>query len=177
MSAVSTRPRITAIALPQLPERPLPTLDASIQALDAIAAACTAACAAVGFPAIEVQRVSNEEIRLVATDPAGHALVSEVTLNADGYPSLATEVVGVRDGSCNGILDRFDIAVAEAGIRSSPPARKFTGGACELAGARDAVRRFRTKLQPKPLESARPADVKRQLRATRGHANHTRGRQ
>jgi hypothetical protein len=67
--------------------------------------------------------------------------------------------MGVTDGSCNEILDAFDRALEEAGVRAAPPKRKYTGGVCELAAARDYVLR---KVRRPP-----PAQVSQHLRRRR----------
>lgn len=103
--------------------------------------ACTRASVEAGFPTIETQTRPNGLVRVVATNEAGHALVSEVEAAPDAEPSLAAEVVGVRDGSCNAMLDAFDEALEEEGVRAATPRRTFTGGVCELAAARAFVQR------------------------------------
>jgi len=102
--------------------------------------ACKRASVEAGFPTVETQVPSDGPVRVVATNEAGHALVSEVEAAPGEEPSLATEVVGVRDGSCNEMLDAFDEALEEEGVRAATPRRTFTGGVCELAAAKDFVR-------------------------------------
>jgi hypothetical protein len=77
----------------------------------------------------------------VATDPAGRSLVTEIGTLPSGEASLTTEVVGVRDGSCGQILDRFDATLERLGVHAGPPQRRSTGGVCELAAARDLLRK------------------------------------
>jgi hypothetical protein len=87
---------------------------------------------------------------VIATDPAGRSLVTEIGTLPSGEASLATEVVGVRDNSCGQILDRLDAILERLGVHAGPPQRKSTGGVCELAAARDLLRK-------KALGSARRA--------------------
>jgi len=103
--------------------------------------ACTRASEKAGFPNVETETRPDGVVRVVATNEAGHALVSEVDASPDEEPSLATEVVGVRDGSCTEMLDAFDEALEEEGVRASTPRRTFTGGVCQLAAAKEFVQR------------------------------------
>jgi hypothetical protein len=102
---------------------------------------CAKAAVEVGFSQVEFDRARPGELRIIATDPAGRSLVSEISAVPDGEASLATEVVGVHDGSCNQILDRFDTALGQLGVYGGAPSRKSTGGVCELAAARDLLRK------------------------------------
>jgi len=103
--------------------------------------ACTRASEKAGFPNVETETRPDGVVRVVATNEAGHALVSEVDASPDEEPSLATEVVGVRDGSCTEMLDAFDEALEEEGVRADTPRRTFTGGVCQLAAAKEFVQR------------------------------------
>ena len=103
--------------------------------------ACTRASEKAGFPNVETETRPGGVVRVVATNEAGHALVSEVDASTDEEPSLATEVIGVRDGSCTEMLDAFDEALEEEGVRADTPRRTFTGGVCQLAAAKEFVQR------------------------------------
>ena len=103
--------------------------------------ACTRASEKAGFPNVETETRPGGVVRVMATNEAGHALVSEVDASPGEEPSLATEVVGVRDGSCTEMLDAFDEALEEEGVRASTPRRTFTGGVCQLAAAKEFVQR------------------------------------
>ncbi len=128
---------------------------------DSLAAACTRAASSIGFTAIDERIASDGTRRLVATNKAGHALVSEIRSCAEDGPSLATEVVGLYDGSCNSVLDAFDSALDNEGVRSLPPRRDFTGGVCQLSAARDVLRSFTRGLQS-PESVATPTPTRDQ---------------
>lgn len=106
----------------------------------ALSEACALASSSAGFERAETLRCGHV-LRVVATDSKGRALVSEIRPNAEGEYDLATEVVGVSDGSCHALLDRFDQSLEHLGVRSGPPQRRVTGGVCELAAARDLLRK------------------------------------
>ncbi len=106
--------------------------------------ACVRASAAAGFTRLEETHASPV-LRLVASDADGRALVSEIRSNPQGEFDLATEVVGVSDGSCHAILDRFDRALDQQGVRGGPPERRSTGGVCQMPASRDAASRSRRK--------------------------------
>ncbi|MCI0603394.1 hypothetical protein L0156_10315 [bacterium] len=92
-----------------------------------------------GFDRIQEKNVSIGLIRLTAEDAAGRALVTEISTNRSLETRIETEVVGIRDGRCKEILDRFDKALEEEGVESDVPQRKPTGGACILDVARKFV--------------------------------------
>ena len=108
--------------------------------LKGLTIACERASVKAGFASVETHPLSTGMIRLVATDVHGRALVTEITAPASEAPKIVTEVVGVSDGTCRQIVDIYDKALEEQGIRSAMPKRKFTGGVCELAAARAFVR-------------------------------------
>ena len=103
-------------------------------------------------------------MRVIATDPAGRTLVTEIVNSRDGEPGLETEVVGVTDGSCNPILDAFDKALEAEGVHSAPPTRKFTGGVCELAAAREFVRKKISQGQSSGIKASSSNNDIQQLR-------------
>jgi hypothetical protein len=172
MSEVSTYPRITMIATPA----PLPTRDAAVQTVDAIATACRTASAITGFTTIAVHRSSATDVRVVAIDGAGRALVSQVGVDALHRPHLTTEILGVRDGTCHEILDRFDAAMDAGGIRSVARRRSFTGGVCATAGARDYLRECGAVLRPNALAVPSEESQTRQRNLAPRKANRSRGR-
>jgi hypothetical protein len=111
---------------------------------ETLAIACRRAAEKLGFVQADLLRLP-EQVRIIATDAKGRTLVTEIGRDTRKGTSIATEVVGVSDGSCQQLLDRFDKALEEEGVHSTPPERKETGGVCELATAREFVRR---KLKP-----------------------------
>jgi len=134
--------------------------------VNTLALACQRAAHRLGFAQVEVIRLPDE-VRVVAADPAGRTLVSEIRADAEQEPALATEVVGVLDGSCQRLLDEFDRCLEEEGVRSAPPRRKFTGGVCELAAARDiAAERWKALAKPAtgPVRSRRQDATRRAQR-------------
>lgn len=100
--------------------------------------ACHNAALEIGFKKIEARPSPLPSVfRLSAEDSIGRGFVIEVTAPLDRDVRIETEVVGVNDGSCNSILDAFDKALEDQGVRSQPPKRKYTGGVCETAAVRD----------------------------------------
>ena len=133
----------TPEAARQAKEEVMATLETEHHRLftDRLVGACTRASKKAGFPNVETETRPGGVVRVVATNEAGHALVSEVDASPDEEPSLATEVVGVTDGSCTEMLDAFDEALEEEGVRAETPRRTFTGGVCQLAAAKEFVQR------------------------------------
>ncbi len=132
----------------------------------ALTLACTKAAERAGFPAVETVSAPAGTVRLIASDPCGRALVTEIRNGQDHEPSIETEVVGVTDGSCAAILDAFDKALEEAGVRAAPPKRKFTGGVCELAAAREFLRKT---VRPGQSEKVKAAATQKENNIQRRH--------
>jgi hypothetical protein len=106
-----------------------------------VSEAAATASREAGFVDVEVTRSADgASARVIATDKAGRCLVSEVTPDAMGQVSLATEAVGITDGSCHTALNNFNTALERLGLQSGRPERTTTGGVCELAFAREFLR-------------------------------------
>jgi len=108
--------------------------------IGAVAQACSNAAKQIGFERVEVSPGRRGELRVIATNNLGQALVTEIHPNGFQDPSLAAEVVGVRDGSCRQIMDAFERALASQGVRYAPPRRRPTSGVCQLEAARELLR-------------------------------------
>lgn len=115
--------------------------------------ACIRASRTAGFGTVEARRRGGQ-VRVIATNRSGQALVTEIDGTEGGDLSLATEAVGVRDGSCHGLLDRFDAALEAEGVIAGRPRRSPTGGVCQLETAREALRQL-YRASRKPLEPTR----------------------
>jgi len=109
--------------------------------IGAVAQACSNAARQIGFERVEVSPGRRGELRIIAANNLGQALVTEIHPNNNHDPWLAAEVVGVRDGSCGQIMDAFEKALASQGVRYAPPRRKPTSGVCQLEAAREFLAR------------------------------------
>jgi ElaB/YqjD/DUF883 family membrane-anchored ribosome-binding protein len=99
------------------------------------------ACLATGFLQVNVSEGPDGDTRIAATNEKGQAIVSEIREDGDGEPSLASEVLGVFDNSCEDILERFDEALAEQGVHvGGEVAEQHTRGQYVLDASRDFVR-------------------------------------
>lgn len=108
----------------------------------ALVTACQNASVQSGFTQVETMPGIDGSMRIVASDTAGRALVTEIRAEQGLEPSVETEVVGVTDGSCIGILDQFDRALEQQGVRAGASDRKWTGGVCELSVAKELLKRI-----------------------------------
>ena len=142
--------------------------------------ACSHAAMKAGFNQIEVAQGPLGCIRVIAMNPEGKALVTELDAGDAGrVPRIETELVGVCDDSCVAILDAFDRALEEEGVRSDPPGRRETGGVCELRAAREFVR-TRVHRVPTGRFQTNPANVaepRSQSAARRAQRLNTKGAQ
>jgi hypothetical protein len=121
----------------------------------ALVTACRNASVQSGFTCIETTPGLDGSIRVIASDSAARALVTEIRADQEWEPSIVTEVVGVTDGSCVGILDQFDRALEEQGVRAGTSDRKWTGGVCELGAAKELLKKI------KPGAKAKQEDKRR----------------
>jgi hypothetical protein len=81
----------------------------------------------------------NGKMRLAASDDTGRVLVTEISSDRDLDISMATEIIGSSDRTCNQILDAFHAALEAEGVKMGDRDRKFTGGIIELEAARQFV--------------------------------------
>lgn len=134
----------------------------------ALVGACQKAALKIGFPKIETlpSRLASV-VRFSATDSSGRTLVTEVSAPIGADVRVETEVVGVLDGSCNLILDAFDKALEEEGVRSQPPKRKYTGGVCETVAVRDFLAQKVKPTQTKSVQTKNFASSDESKRARR----------
>jgi hypothetical protein len=139
---------------------------------EALVVACRQASIEAGFRTVETTSGLGGVLRVVATDEAGRALVSEIHRGDDTRPpSVETEVVGVTDRRCQAILDRFDAALDGQGVQTDGgPDRKWTGGVCELSLAREFVRqRIAPVLNRRPSSRTAPKRLARRQGPSRRH--------
>jgi len=108
-------------AVQQADDALLKTIESEHQRLfvRALSLACSNAAVKVGFKTIQMASGPLGEMRVIASDPAGRTLVTEIHSVPERDTGMVTEVVGVADGSCNEILDAFDKALEEEGVRAS----------------------------------------------------------
>jgi hypothetical protein len=127
-----------------------------------IAKACGLAAEALAFDRVEVRpSLVGNGLRVLALNPDGRTLVSEIEAKPDGEIDLQTEVIGVTDGSCHVLLDRFDAEIERLGL-TSDRRRESTGGVCQLATAREFVGR---RLVRAPAEQRQRAARGRETRS------------
>jgi hypothetical protein len=129
----------------------LQALEASNQQIlvQSLVNAVNQASTKTGFGQVKVDNFQGKT-RVIATNFSGQALVTEI--NTTDQVNIATEVIGVTDGSCNEILDRFEQALLEEGVvRDGAPERKFTGGVVDLDAAKDFIR---SRVTPKKVASS-----------------------
>ena len=129
---------------------------------EGLAAACATVSRTLGFERIEVRpAIIGNGVRVLALNADGRTLVSEVGPVAGGDIEVQTEVIGVTDGSCHALLDHFDVEMERLGV-TADPTRRSTGGVCQLAAAREFVKRLPVR-QPvvAPLPSAAEQSIAR----------------
>lgn len=121
----------------------------------ALITACKNASVQSGFTSVDTRQGLDGCTRVIASDASGRALVTEIRTDQKQEPFLETEVVGVTDGSCAQIMDQFDRALEEQGVRTTVPLRKPTGGVCELAAAKELLKKLQLKSPTKQEDRVR----------------------
>jgi hypothetical protein len=129
--------------------------------VNGLARACTSAMEGIGFTTVETAASSFAEIRVIGTDARGCGLVAEIQVGDKGDPTLAAEVVGVHDGTCADIMEKFEQALAAQGVRYAPARRKPTGGIRQLRAAQEFVCRQVTRTSSAPAPAVADAQAGR----------------
>jgi hypothetical protein len=146
--------------------------------IDSIVISCRQAALEIGLPRVHVERTAGQPARIIAADTAGRTIISEIRANARGRVSLASEVVGVRDSSCETLLERYDAALDRLGVRAEQRQRKTTGGACELEFAHAFLRRKfarASRTEKSPATAARASSGARRRKLLNAVARQRRG--
>ncbi len=133
--------------------------------------ACRFASAEAGFETITAAEQRGDRWRVVAENQAGHALVTEIKVPNTGTPTMATEIIGLHDGTCQTLLDRYDQALERRGVRGVKPVRMFTGGVCETAAARTFAKHWKKRVRAQKAR-VKPAASKRTRRRKRNQTLH-----
>jgi hypothetical protein len=108
-----------------------------------LTAACAKASVKAGFAHVDTKQSPNgSTVRVVASDAQGRSLVTEITAQNKQDRQIVSELIGVRDKSCQLIMNRFDQSLLEQGVQSLPAVRKFTGGVCETNAAIEFLRKI-----------------------------------
>jgi len=96
---------------------------------------------------------------------------AEIRSDRDHPTSLATEIIGSSDNTCNEILDAFNVALEAEGVKVGDRDRKFTGGILELDAAREFVnQRVKSKstnrAESNAVKQTKPRPVVKKLQQT-----------
>lgn len=101
-----------------------------------LARACAKASLAVGFKEVEVKEVLGK-LEVIATNMIGQRLISEISMDQKtSAVNVNTETIGITDGSCSLIMNRFNDELKRTGIKIGNEEMKFTGGACQMSYAK-----------------------------------------
>lgn len=173
-SYIVNDPQVLTQAMQALQNNPsantLESVQASLESahqqffVENISLAVSKAAMQIGFssiPAVATAMV-NGKVCLTASDDTGRVLVTEIHSDRNHQISIATEIIGSSDHTCNQILDAFHTALESEGVKMGDRDRKFTGGIIELDAAREFVSR---KMKPK-AKSAQTAAKKSAARPT-----------
>ncbi len=108
-----------------------------------------------GFKNVEIE-YHDALPQIVATDDMGRAVRSEINFDPETKVlDLVSETIGVSDGSCNRIMDKFSAALERHGLKSGASNRRWTGGQCWLTGSKEVDRRIGKKQRQKQLDRTR----------------------
>lgn len=140
--------------------------------------ACVNALRRIGFSSIQTRQGMDEKVRIAASNGRGKTLVTEIETDPRREPSISTEIVSGCDSETPAILDAFDKALEEEGVRSSAPIREETGGICRLETAKDFVgSRVRPAATSEaPCTTASDEGARRSQRLNSRNRNRQRGR-
>jgi len=94
--------------------------------------ACVIASQNTGFKNVEVKSV-NGKTEVIATNLQGQHLISEISVDTKtNQVSANTETIGIMDGSCTQIINRFNDELKSMNIKIGKEKRTFTSGVCQM---------------------------------------------
>lgn len=121
----------------------------------ALAEAAGQAAAEVGFPQITVER-AGEQVRVIAADAFGRAIITEIRTTTDMSTEMHAEVVGVGEPACETTLAAFEAALARRGIETEVVSRRPTRGVPTSEAARAFIgRQLRQERERRRAAAAR----------------------
>jgi len=82
----------------------------------------------IGFSQVKMETVTPILTRIVATNPKGINLISEIHTDEKMKVDIISELEGVTDGSCKATMDAFNKELEKMGIVAERKDRKPTGG-------------------------------------------------
>ncbi|MDH6357800.1 hypothetical protein [Parabacteroides sp. PF5-9] len=95
----------------------------------------------VGFVNIKSEIVSPNLTRIVATNPNGYNLISEIHIDNKKKVDIQSELEGITDGSCKKIMDDFNKELESLGVIAERKERKPTGGIAQMEYAKTLQKR------------------------------------
>ena len=82
-----------------------------------------------GFPNVTIKPLPRSEgVLVIAKNQSGQGLVSEISVNKMQQVNTTTEVVGIHDGSCEGVIKRFNAEIKRLGVKFSSDSTRPTRG-------------------------------------------------
>ena len=91
----------------------------------------------IGFTKVKSDIVSPGLTRIVATNPIGYNLISEIHTNKEKKVDIFSELVNITDGTCSSIMDNFCKQMELLGVIASQKERKPTGGIAQMPFAKN----------------------------------------
>ncbi|MGA3286370.1 MAG: hypothetical protein ABSD46_02975 [Bacteroidota bacterium] len=97
-----------------------------------LAQACAKASVTVGFKQVEVKRVDGN-LNVIATNEIGQHINTEISIDgANNIVNARTEIIGMRNGTCDPIIKQFNQQLKRMGIKLGSEKTTSTDGNCQL---------------------------------------------
>ena len=97
-----------------------------------LAQACAKASVLVGFKQVEVKRVDGN-LNIIATNEIGQHINTEISIDdANNIVKARTEIIGMRNGTCDPIIKQFNQQLKRMGIKLGSEKTTSTDGDCQL---------------------------------------------
>jgi len=109
-----------------------------------LSSAIRLASSKIGFNQVKLETVTPTLTRIVATNPKGINLISEIHTDAHKKVDILSESEGITDDSCEKIMDDFNNELLTFGIVAERKERKPTGGIAQLPYAKKLQKQRRT---------------------------------
>jgi hypothetical protein len=82
----------------------------------------------IGFNQVKLETITSNLTRIVATNPKGINLISEIRTDEKKKINIVSELEGITDSSCKATMDAFNKELETMGIVAERKDRKPTGG-------------------------------------------------
>lgn len=129
-----------------------------------IAIACAVASKKIGFREVEIKTVQGK-LEVIASNNQGQRILSEINVDSKtNQVNANTETIGITDGSCLSIINRFNEELKKMNIKIGNEKNTFTGGDCQMSYARMIDQQEKKSKKQKELERTQKLNIHKKIK-------------